>query len=137
MIERGEAPREEVWRLVSKVGGKAEAKIVGDGGHGRHQEQRVVDRQLDRFLQCHVQRLAVDVVGADDIGDEQAVEQPTLQQARQVCPVADGRVLGRCVPWMRPQAVVDMPDAVHVEGIEQDMPGHQMVPRRGGFSSLR
>jgi hypothetical protein len=41
---------------------------------------------------------------------------------------------------MRPQAMVDVPDAIHVERVEQDLlfrVGHQMVPRSGGFSSLR
>ncbi|MNR38375.1 hypothetical protein D3C85_1564710 [compost metagenome] len=137
MVQGGKAPGEQVRRFVGEVGGKAEAQVAGDGGHGRDQQQRVVDRQLDRLLEGDVQRLAVDVVGADDVGDEQPVEQATLQQARQAGPVVQGLVLGRGVPWVGPQAVVDVPDAVHVEGIEQDLLGHQMVPRRGGLASFR
>jgi len=137
VVEGGETSGEQVRGLVGKVGGEAEPEVARDGSHRRHQQQRVVDRQLDRLFQGHVHGFAVDVVGADDVGDEQAVEQPTLQQARQVGPVFQGLVLGRGVPWVGPQAVVDVPDAVHVEGIEQDLLGHQIVPRRGGLALFR
>ena len=59
------------------------------------------------------------------------------QQACELGPVLQAGVLGRSVPWVGPQAVVDVPYAVHVEGIEQDLLGHQRVPRRGGLTSLR
>ncbi|MNP14224.1 hypothetical protein D3C76_1065370 [compost metagenome] len=137
MIKGGETPGEQVGRLVGEVGGEAKTQVAGHGGHGRHQQQRIVDRQLDRLFERHVERLAVDVIRADDVGDEQPVEQPTFQQTRQVGPVFEGLVLGRGVARMRPQPMVDMPDAVHVERIEEDLPGHQMVPRRGGFSLFR
>ena len=52
--------------------------------------------------------------------DEQTIEQPAFQGLCQLGPVLDGFVLRRGVPWMRPQAMVDVPDAIHVEGIEQD-----------------
>ena len=75
---------------------------------------------------------------ADDISDEQTVEQPAFKDLRQFSPVFEGLVLGRVVSWMSPQTVIDVPDAVHVESIEQDLFfAHQMVPRSGGFSSLR
>ena len=44
VIQRRHAPGEQVWRLVGEVGGKAEAQVLGDSGHRRHQQQRVVDR---------------------------------------------------------------------------------------------
>ena len=140
VIERGHASGEQIGRFVRQVGGEAEAKVFGDCGHGRDQQQRVVDRKLDRLFERHVHRVLVDVVHADDVGDEQTVEQSALQQLRQFGPVFDGFVLSGVVPWMRPQTMVDVPDAVHVERVEQDLLfgiGHQMVPRSGGFSSLR
>ena len=124
VIQGRETAGEEIRRFIREVGRKAETEVAGNGGHGGHQQQRVVDRQLDGFLQRYVQRLAVDIVGADDVGDEQSVEQAPLQQARQIGPVFEGLVLGRRIARVRPQAMVDMPHTVHVEGIEQDLPGH-------------
>ena len=138
MVERRHPPGKQVRRLVSEVGGQAEAEVFRHRRHRRNQQQRIVDRQLDRLPQRHLHRPLVHVVDPDDIGDKQTVEQTTLQQLRQLGPVFQRLVLGRVVPRMGPQAVVDMPDAVHVEGIEQDLfLRHQMVPRSGGFSALR
>ncbi len=143
VVERGHAPGEQIRRFVGQVGSEAEAEVFGHGGHGRDEQQRVIDRQLDRLFERHVDGILVDVVHADDVGDEQAVEQPTLQGLRQFGPVFDGFILRRGVPWVSPQTVVDMPDAIHVERIEQDFflwvyrQAHQIVPRSGGFSSLR
>lgn len=138
MVKGGKPAGEQVGRLVGEVGGEAEPQVAGHRGHGRDQQQRVVDRQLDRFLERHVHRALVDVVDPDDIGDEQPVEQPALQQLGQLGPVLEALVLGGGVPWVGPQAVVDVPDAVHVEGVEQDLllgggeGAHQMVPAVAG-----
>ncbi|MNM85786.1 hypothetical protein D3C81_979210 [compost metagenome] len=138
VIEGRELAGEQIGRLVGQVGGQAEAQMPGHRGHGRHQQQRVVDRQLDRLLERYLDVVLVNVVDPDDVGDEQAVEQPALKQPRQFSPVLQRLVLGGRIPWVSPQTVVDVANAVHVEGIEEDfLLGHQMVPRSGGFSSLR
>jgi hypothetical protein len=76
VIEGRHAPGEQVRRFVGEVGGEAEAEVSGHRGHGRDQQQRVVDRQLDRLFERDVHRLLVDVVDADDVGDEQPSNSP-------------------------------------------------------------
>ncbi|MNN43955.1 hypothetical protein D3C81_1582210 [compost metagenome] len=120
MIEGGEAPGERVGRLVGEVGGDAEAQVPRDARHGRDQHQWVVHRQLDGFLGRQVDAVLVDVVDAEDIGEKQTVEQPALQQLRQFGPVAELVELAGAVARMGPQAVVDMADAVHAEGVQKN-----------------
>ncbi len=117
MVEGREPPGERVGRLVGEVGGDAETQVLGDPGHGRDQHQRVVHRQLDGFAGGHLDAALVDVVDAEDIGDEQAVEQAALQQQRQLGPAAQFAVVAGAVAWVGPEAVVDMADAIHAEGV--------------------
>ena len=56
-------------------------------------------------------------IDAEDIGDEQAVEQAALQQPGQLGPVAQFAVVAGAVAWVGPEAVVDMADALHAEGV--------------------
>ncbi|MNC15517.1 hypothetical protein D3C75_633390 [compost metagenome] len=94
VIQGRQAAGEQIRRFVGEVGGQAETEVFRHRRHGRDQQQRVVDRQLDRLFQRHVHRALVDVVDPDDVGDEQAVEQPALQQLRQFGPVLEGVVAG-------------------------------------------
>ncbi|CUJ51345.1 Uncharacterised protein [Achromobacter ruhlandii] len=145
VVQRREAARQQVRRLVGQVHRHAEAQVAGRGGHGGDGQQRVVDRQLDRLAQRQVGRVLVHVVDADDIGQEQAVEQAALQQARQVGPVVQRLVLRRGIARVGPQAVVDVADAVHVERVQEDLlfrhgvpfRGNQVVPTRPGAASFR
>ncbi len=144
MVEGREAPGERVGRLVGEVGGDAEAQVLRDPGHGRDQHQRVVHRQLDGLARGQLDAVLVDVVDAEDIGDEQAVEQAALQQPGQLGPVAQFAVVAGAVARVGPQAVVDMADAIHAEGVEENLLlahggsfGVQSVPRRGGRRPLR
>ncbi|MNQ74994.1 hypothetical protein D3C85_897680 [compost metagenome] len=54
VVEGRHASGEQVGRLVGQVGGEAEAQMPGYGGHGRNQQQGVVDRQLDRLLERYL-----------------------------------------------------------------------------------
>ena len=121
VIKRGHAAGEQIRRFVAQVGGHAKAQVLRHGGHRRHQQQRIVDRQLDRFLQRQVDRLLVHVVDTDDVGDKQAVKQPALQRGRQPGPVAQRIEIDRVIARMRPQPVIDMPHAVHVERVDQQL----------------
>jgi hypothetical protein len=98
--------------------------VLRGRGHRRDQQQRVVHRHLHAATQRGVGIAAVDVVHADHVGQEQAVEQRRLQRAGQVRPVAQLVEAGRLVTRMGPQPLLDVADAIHVEGIEQDLAGH-------------
>ena len=116
----------------------AEAEMLGDQRHRRHELQRVVDRDLGRDAQRGVQIAAKDVVDAEYVGDEDAVELSAFQQLGEIGPVFKVLVLPGAVARMRPQAGRLVPDAVHVEGVEMDLPGHrvQIAPCRGGLTPL-
>lgn len=85
---------------------------------------RVVDRDLRGLLDGVVVRALVDVVIADDIGDEDAVEDALLQRPRQILPVVEILVFPRFVARMRPQARRLMAHAIHIEGVEAYLAGH-------------
>ncbi len=142
MIEGRQASGEQVRRFVGQIGGQAKAEVflVTAAMAETSSSGSLTGNWIDSLSGTSTEFL-IDVVHTDDVGDEQTVEQSALQQLRQFSPVFDGFVLSGIVPWMRPQAMVDVPDAVHVERVEQDFSffgiSHQMVPRNGGFSSLR
>ncbi|MDT4798207.1 hypothetical protein FQZ97_308310 [compost metagenome] len=138
VVQGRHAPGEQIRRVVAQVGGEAEAQVPRRPGHGGDQQQRVVHRQLDALLQGQVDVALVDVVDAHYVRQEQPVEQTALQQSGQVGPVGELAVVGRTVARVGPEPVVDMPHAIHVEGVEEDLLArHQIVPRRGGNWPLR
>jgi hypothetical protein len=94
MVERGEAPRKQIGLLIGQVDGDAEAEMLGHRRHDRRQQDRIVERRLRPGDQRRLRAALVDVVEPDDVGDEQAVEQPSLQGARQVLPIFDVGVFG-------------------------------------------
>lgn len=89
--------------LESGAGGDAEAEMLGDRGHRRHQQQRIGQRDLRGLAQRGGVVAAVDVVGAEHVGDEDAVEPPALQQFRQLGPVGQVLVAVRLIVGMAPQ----------------------------------
>ena len=91
VVERRHAPGEGVGVLEARGHGDAEAQVLGDRGHGRHHQRRIVDRHLRAGAQRRVGRAAVDVVDAEHVGDEDAVEEPALQQPREARSSSAGR----------------------------------------------
>ena len=87
MIERGETSCEQVGRFVREVHRNAEAKVARDRGHGRDQHHGIVDGKLDRLLQGQIGRLLIDIVDADYVRNEEAIEQSFFEQLCKVGPV--------------------------------------------------
>ena len=125
VVQRRHAAGEQIGRFVGQVGGHAETDVFGDRRHHRHDHHRVVDRDLHRIDDRRRRAAAIDVVDADDIGEEDPVELAAFRQARQILPISDRVVLGRAIARMRPHAVLDMADAVHVKGVEADFSCHR------------
>ena len=120
MIERRHAPGKRIGRLVGEVAGDAEAEMLGHGRHRRDQQQRIVDRGLRGIAQRRVGTAAEDVIDAEHVGKEQAVEPAALQRLREVDPVGQAVVVGGAVARMRPQSRRLMRDAIHRKGVEPD-----------------
>ena len=77
---------------------------------------RDVRRLLDRVI---IARL-VDIVVADHVGDEDAVEKSTLERNREIGPIFDVLVLPGAIARIGPQARRLVPDAVHLEGVKSN-----------------
>ncbi|MNT24371.1 hypothetical protein D3C72_1598390 [compost metagenome] len=144
VVQGRKAAGQQVRRLVGQVHRHAEPQVLRRGGHGGYREQRVVHRQLDGLAQRQVGRVLVDVVDAHDVRQEQAVEEAAFKQLCQVGPVVQRLVLHGRVARVRPQPVVDVPDAIHVEGVQEDLLLRhggplriQVVPTRAGGASFR
>ena len=135
VIERRHAAREIIGRLERKVCRHAEPEMPRCGGHRRDKEQRIVDGNLRRVRQSRACVAAEDVVDAQHVGDEQAVEQTSLQDLRQLDPIAQALVVARAVARMAPQPRRLMRDAVHLERVEPDFLEHRRC-WRGAASAI-
>ena len=69
---------------------------------------------------------AVDVVGSEHVGDEDAVERAALQELGELGPVGEVFVPPRLVVGVAPHPGGLVGDAVHVEGVEADLAGHTL-----------
>ena len=102
VIERREAASESVGMLEGKGGGKSKAEILGHKRHRRHELQRIVDRDLGRMAQRRLEIAAINVVDAEHVGDEQAVELAALQDFGELDPIFEILVLPGTVARMCP-----------------------------------
>jgi hypothetical protein len=104
VVERRHAPRERVRVLVRGAGGDAEAQVLGHEGHGRDEQQRVGHRHLGAVADRRLVAASVDVVGAEHVGDEDAVERAAFEELRELGPVREVGVPVRLVERMAPQS---------------------------------
>ena len=94
MVERRHAAGEQIGRFVGQIGGYAKADVFGDRRHHRHDHHRVVDRDLHRVDDRRRRAAPVDIVDADDVGEEDPIELAAFRQPRQILPVFDRVVRG-------------------------------------------
>ena len=85
MVERRHAAGEQIGRLVGQIGGDAETDVFSDGGHDRYDHHRVVDRDLHGVNDRRGRAAAVDVVDADDIGQEDPSNLPRFARRAKSC----------------------------------------------------
>ena len=85
-------------------GGDADAQMFGGERDGGGELQRIVDRDLGGLVDRVIVRSLVDVVIADDVGDEDAVENALLERPRQILPIIQILVGPGLVAGVRPQA---------------------------------
>jgi hypothetical protein len=68
---------------------------------------------------------AEDVVDAEDVGEEQAVEQPTLKRLGEVDPAIEATIVTRTIARMPPKTRRLMRYAIHFKGIETNLFRHR------------
>ena len=137
VIERREPPRHEVGRFITERHRHAEAEIARHGGHGGHEEQRVVRRQLRSPRNRRPRVAAVHIIRSEHVRQKHAVEQPALQQTRQIEPQRQPVELRRPVARMTPQPGRLMNERVHHEGIQQDRLCHEISNSDPGMNGRR
>jgi hypothetical protein len=86
MVERRHLAREQIWQLVERSDGDAEAEMPRRRRHGRDRQQRIVGRRLQPFAQGLVGIAAIDVENAERVGNEQTVELPALERLGELDP---------------------------------------------------
>ena len=127
VVERRHATGERVRVLVGGAGRDPEAEVLGDVSHGRYQQDRIADGHLRPVPDRGLVAVAVHVVGAEHVGDEDAVEPAALEELRELGPVAEVLVAVSLVVGMLPHAGRLVGDAVHVEGVEADLSSHAAI----------
>jgi hypothetical protein len=124
VVERGHATRERIRVFVRERTRHAEAEMLRDVCHRGDKQDGVVHRHLRGLANRSLAAALIDVVDAQHVGNEKAIEQAAFEQLRKLCPVAEFAVAPRSVARMRPEARRLMPDAVHVEGVKANLSGH-------------
>ena len=91
--------------------------MLGGSRHGGDEQERIVDRNLRGMRQGGVRVTAEDVVDAQDVGQEQTVEQPPFQRLRERDPGLEAAIVSRAVARVAPESRRLVRDAVHLEGV--------------------
>ena len=139
MIERREAAGQLIGVLERQVRGDAEAEMLRCQRHGGDQQRRFGVRQLHGMTHRRVRTVAEHVIDAEDIGEEDAIEQSALRRPGVVDPVIERVVVDRGVARVRPQARPVMARSSHVERVEEEFSWfrHGSLPARHVSASVR
>lgn len=121
MIERRKPARKRHRVLVGRACCDAEPEVLGDRGHHGGKLHRIIYRHLRAIADRGGIVAAVHVVGAEHVGDEDAVEEALLGDAGQVGPVLDVLVAPRLIFGVTPQARALVRGTVHVERVQTDL----------------
>src|ERR1700733_11613400 len=124
MVERRHAPGESERRFVGEIHRHAEAKVLRRLGHGRHEQQGIVDWRLGAMRQRRIGVAAKDVIDAEHIGKEYSVETAALQSPGEFDPIIQANIVARPIAWMAPESRRLMHEAIHLKRVEADFPGH-------------
>ena len=120
VVEGRRASSERERRLVGRGERHAETQPLRHRSHGRNQEQRIEVGALQPLAQGRLGPVAEDVVGPDDVGQEDGVESAVLEDLGELGPVGE---LVESVPVVareRPEAVRDVADARHLEQVQDE-----------------
>ena len=117
MIQSGKPAREAEGRLIGDRAGDAEAKVLRHHRHGGHQQERIVDGELDGVAERGIGVAAIHVINAKDIGDKERVEHAAFQQLGQFGPVGESVVAVGPIVGMEPQSRRSTA-AIHVERVQ-------------------
>jgi len=106
VVEGRQAAGKVVGLLVGGGNGDTECEVLGGGGHGGHNERGLVDGPLSARDggRLDVARSLVDIVAAEHVGDEHAMELALLEELGELYPALNVVELGRLVVRVAPEA---------------------------------
>ena len=106
MVNRAHPPGKMVWLLVTRRHRDTKPQALRHCGHRWHHAHRLIHGPLrstaNRWLE--VLGTAVDIVAAQDVGDEHALEVPFLEELSEGRPVGQGVEVGGAVLGVSPEA---------------------------------
>jgi hypothetical protein len=106
MVKGRKQLRGLVRRMIGRAVRGGEAEMARYHRERRQQDSRIIAGKLHRVLHGRIARAAKCVVGAVDIGEEERVEAPALQRARDFRVIVEVAVpYGRAVQRMLPLAL--------------------------------
>ncbi len=97
--------------------GKGKTEVLGDIGHGRNEQGRIVYRDLHALQNRGFRATAIGVVKAHHIREKEGIEAALFQDLRQLHPRIKLCVLKLACIVTHPQAVLNVRDAIHVKGV--------------------
>jgi hypothetical protein len=104
MIHRTQPPRQMIRRLIRRRHRDSEPNTRRRGRHGAHHTQRLVDGPLRARDHRCVETAIVDVVAAEHVGDEDAMDLGGLEETCKTHPVRDRVEFVRAVGGVAPEA---------------------------------
>ena len=125
VIEGGHSACEGERRFVGERDGDAKAEVPCGRRHRWDEKQRIVDRRLRGVQQGRLGTAAKDVVDAENVGEKQTIEEPSLECLREFDPAVETAVIARTIARVAPHSGRLMRDAVHLERVEADFLGHE------------
>ncbi len=137
VVERRHRAREGERVVLQNGARPRESQVLGRSRHRGDEDRRIVDRDLRSVGHGSFPIAMKDVVNPDDIGQEERVEEPLLEEPRQLEPRIEIGVRVHLVAGLGPEAGRLMHDAVHVERVEENALGHDGAPLTGPPTARR
>src|ERR1700730_16140885 len=98
--------------------------MPGDLRHCRNQQQRIIHRDLQTLSKGVLRRALVDVIGTEDVGEEDAFKLSTLEKLGELSPILEIGIFMGAILRMAPEAWRLMPGTIHRESVKFDLSGH-------------
>jgi hypothetical protein len=92
--------------------------------HCRKQQQRIIHWDLQTLLKGVFRRALVDIIGTQDVGEEDAFKLSTLEKLGELCPILEIGILMGAILRVGPEAWRLMPGTIHRESIKLNLSGH-------------
>ena len=98
--------------------------MPSDLRHCRNQQQRIIHGDLQTLSKGVLRRALVDVIGTEDVGEEDAFKLSTLEKLGELSLILEIGILMGAILRMAPEAWRLMPGTIHRKSIKSNLSGH-------------